>query len=205
MQWSLNLHWRTVGLKGEEHRIGSHAPLIPYLLAMGPQRTLFSSCVLWSWQQHPPGLGEPTIQHAVDIMLRPGALQSTHRKWSQAQQVQAMGKNLAHPLFHRDSLICGVSAKCCNSNYAGPTRRVKWVRKRKRESRKLAKLEAWYLSSSFWVASLCKISSSCIHVATSGIIINEVLLHSTGNYIQSFRTEHDGREYEEKNIYDWAT
>ena len=29
-------------------------------------------------------------------------------------------------------------------------------------------------------------------------ISNEVLLHSTGNYVQSLRLDHDGREYEKK-------
>ena len=32
-------------------------------------------------------------------------------------------------------------------------------------------------------------------------ISNEVLVPSTGNYIQSHGIEHDGREYEEKNGY----
>ena len=32
-------------------------------------------------------------------------------------------------------------------------------------------------------------------------ISNEVLLYSAGNYIQSLGVEHDGRGYEEKNIY----
>ena len=32
-------------------------------------------------------------------------------------------------------------------------------------------------------------------------ISNEVLLHSTGNYNQSLAVEHDGRAYEEKNVY----
>ena len=31
-------------------------------------------------------------------------------------------------------------------------------------------------------------------------ICNEVLLYSTGNCIQSLGTEHDGREYEKKNV-----
>ena len=31
-------------------------------------------------------------------------------------------------------------------------------------------------------------------------ISNEVLLHSTGNYIQSFGIKHGRREYEEKNL-----
>ena len=30
---------------------------------------------------------------------------------------------------------------------------------------------------------------------------NEALLYSTGNYIQSLGIEHDGRQYEKKNIY----
>ena len=30
---------------------------------------------------------------------------------------------------------------------------------------------------------------------------NEVLLYSTGNYIQSLGIEHDGREYEKNNVY----
>ena len=34
-------------------------------------------------------------------------------------------------------------------------------------------------------------------------ISNEVLLYSTGKYIQSLGTEHDGREYEKQN--DWVT
>ena len=36
---------------------------------------------------------------------------------------------------------------------------------------------------------------------------NEVLLHSTGNYIQSLGTEHDGRYREKKKVYmyDWVT
>jgi len=32
-------------------------------------------------------------------------------------------------------------------------------------------------------------------------ISNEILLYSTGNYIQSFGIEHDGRQYEKKNVY----
>ena len=32
-------------------------------------------------------------------------------------------------------------------------------------------------------------------------ISNEVLLYNTGNYIQSFVMEHDGRYYEEKSVY----
>ena len=32
-------------------------------------------------------------------------------------------------------------------------------------------------------------------------ISNEVLLYSTGNYIQSLGIEHDGRKYEKKNVY----
>ena len=32
-------------------------------------------------------------------------------------------------------------------------------------------------------------------------INNKVLLYSTGSYIQSLRVEHDGREYETKNMY----
>ena len=32
-------------------------------------------------------------------------------------------------------------------------------------------------------------------------ISNGVLLYSTGNYIQSLGTEHDGRQYEQKNVY----
>ena len=38
-------------------------------------------------------------------------------------------------------------------------------------------------------------------------INNGILLYSTGNYIQSLGLEHDGREYEKKNIYmyNWAT
>ena len=32
-------------------------------------------------------------------------------------------------------------------------------------------------------------------------IRNEVLLYSTGNYIQSLGIKHDGRSYEKKNIY----
>ena len=32
-------------------------------------------------------------------------------------------------------------------------------------------------------------------------ISNEVLLNSTGNYIQSLRIDHDGRYYEKKNVY----
>ena len=34
---------------------------------------------------------------------------------------------------------------------------------------------------------------------------NEVLLYSTGNYIQSLGIEHGGGWYERKNVYDWAT
>ena len=30
---------------------------------------------------------------------------------------------------------------------------------------------------------------------------NEVLLHSTGNYIQSLGIDHDGRLYEKKNVH----
>ena len=32
-------------------------------------------------------------------------------------------------------------------------------------------------------------------------VVNEVLLFSTGNYIQSLVIEHDARNYEKKNIY----
>ena len=32
-------------------------------------------------------------------------------------------------------------------------------------------------------------------------IDNEVLLYSTGNYIQSLGIEHDGRKYRKRNIY----
>ena len=32
-------------------------------------------------------------------------------------------------------------------------------------------------------------------------INNKVLLYSTGSYIQSLGVEHDGREYETKNMY----
>ena len=32
-------------------------------------------------------------------------------------------------------------------------------------------------------------------------VSNEVLPCSTGNYIQSLGMEHDGREYEKKNVY----
>ena len=31
-------------------------------------------------------------------------------------------------------------------------------------------------------------------------ITNEVLQYSTGNYIQFLRMEHDGRQYEKKNV-----
>ena len=34
---------------------------------------------------------------------------------------------------------------------------------------------------------------------------NEVLLYSTGNYIQSLGIEHDGRQYEKKNVYTYMT
>ena len=34
-----------------------------------------------------------------------------------------------------------------------------------------------------------------------GWISNEVLLYSTGNYIQSLGTEHDGRHCKKKNVY----
>ena len=30
---------------------------------------------------------------------------------------------------------------------------------------------------------------------------NEILLYSTGNYIQSLMMEHDGGQYEKKNVY----
>ena len=36
---------------------------------------------------------------------------------------------------------------------------------------------------------------------------HEVLLYSTGNYVQSLGLEHDGREYEKKEctyVHDWA-
>ena len=38
-------------------------------------------------------------------------------------------------------------------------------------------------------------------------ISDEVLLYSTGNYIHSLGVEHDGRQYEKKNVcrYDWIT
>ena len=32
-------------------------------------------------------------------------------------------------------------------------------------------------------------------------ISNEVLLNSTGNYIQPLGIDHDGRQYEKKNVY----
>jgi len=32
-------------------------------------------------------------------------------------------------------------------------------------------------------------------------ISNEIVLYSTGNYIQSLVMEHDGRECEKKNVY----
>ena len=32
-------------------------------------------------------------------------------------------------------------------------------------------------------------------------VSNEVLLDSTGSYIQSLGVEHDGREYEKKNVW----
>ena len=32
-------------------------------------------------------------------------------------------------------------------------------------------------------------------------ISNEVLLNSTGNYIQSLGTDHDERQYEKKNVH----
>ena len=39
-------------------------------------------------------------------------------------------------------------------------------------------------------------------------ISNEVLLYSTGNYIQSLWTDHDGKEYKKRNVYiymyDWV-
>ena len=35
------------------------------------------------------------------------------------------------------------------------------------------------------------------------MVRNEVLLYSTGNYIQSLGKDHDGRKYEKKN--DWVT
>ena len=31
-------------------------------------------------------------------------------------------------------------------------------------------------------------------------ISNEVLLHSIGNYVQSLRIEHDGKQYEKKKV-----
>ena len=39
-------------------------------------------------------------------------------------------------------------------------------------------------------------------------MINEVLLYSKGNYIQSLRIDHDGRYYEKRSVYiyvnDWV-
>ena len=32
-------------------------------------------------------------------------------------------------------------------------------------------------------------------------ISSEVLLYSTGNYIQSLGVDHDGKQYEKKNVY----
>ena len=32
-------------------------------------------------------------------------------------------------------------------------------------------------------------------------ISNEIVLYSIGNYIQSLVMEHDGRDYEKKNVY----
>ena len=36
-------------------------------------------------------------------------------------------------------------------------------------------------------------------------ISNEVLLYSTGNYIQPLGIEHDGKEHEKKNVYTGVT
>ena len=36
--------------------------------------------------------------------------------------------------------------------------------------------------------------------ATFRVLSNEVLLCSTGNYIQSLVMEHDGKEYEKRNV-----
>ena len=49
------------------------------------------------------------------------------------------------------------------------------------------------LDREFWVGR-CKL----LHLEW---ISNEVLLYSTGNYIQSLGIEHDGRKYEKKNVY----
>ena len=51
-----------------------------------------------------------------------------------------------------------------------------------------------------FMVSICKL----LHLEC---ISNEVLLYSTGNYIQSLVMEHDGRYYEKKNayIYNWVT
>ena len=40
-----------------------------------------------------------------------------------------------------------------------------------------------------------------VNVLQNQWISNEIILYSTGSYIQSFGTEHDGREYEKKNAY----
>ena len=45
-----------------------------------------------------------------------------------------------------------------------------------------------------FVVSRCKL----LHLEW---INNEVLLYSTGNYIQSLGMEHNGREYEKENVY----
>ena len=49
-----------------------------------------------------------------------------------------------------------------------------------------------------FVVSRCKL----LHLEW---ISNEVLPHSTENYIQSLVLEHDGRKHEKKKIHNWVT
>ena len=53
--------------------------------------------------------------------------------------------------------------------------------------------------SSNWTPSLG--TSTCHERDPKETNKKEVLLYSTGNYIQSLVMEHDGRHYEEKNVY----
>ena len=47
---------------------------------------------------------------------------------------------------------------------------------------------------------LCYISSKLYLLFHLEWVSNEVLLYCTGDYIQSLGVEHDGRQYEKKNV-----
>ena len=52
---------------------------------------------------------------------------------------------------------------------------------------------------------LCYISSKLYLLFHLEWVSNEVLLYCTGDYIQSLGVEHDGRQYEKKNVYKYMT